>query len=263
MHFSCPLGEERKWERNAIPLELGGRSCVLLQRPGVVGGPRGRFGGERCVTSDLIVHGIPPNDPDMGLRFSDDVAWLLAFATLSEVQVSSWTFNKKTVHRGIHGTARVFRPPLNLGNGEQMKRYLEEVWPRFRRFKRQRKLREVIHYLLVADRDGQPVEVQLALLAIVLENLKSTWARAKRVPVKKGRFVRPNSWDGDSGSWVGFEELLRRMLSEVGMRPGLKRIVKARNEIVHEGLSKRGAERVSWYYEKCMGLVQEYLLTAR
>jgi len=199
----------------------------------------------------------------MGLRFSDDVAWLLAFATLSEVQVSSWTFNKKTVHRGIHGTARVFRPPLNLGNGEQMKRYLEEVWPRFRRFKRQRKLREVIHYLLVADRDGQPVEVQLALLAIVLENLKSTWARAKRVPVKKGRFVRPNSWDGDSGSWVGFEELLRRMLSEVGMRPGLKRIVKARNEIVHEGLSKRGAERVSWYYEKCMGLVQEYLLTAR
>jgi hypothetical protein len=40
-----------------------------------------------------------------------------------------------------------------------------------------------------------------------------------------------------SGSAIGFVELSRRMLAEVGIRRGIKRLSFLRNRIVHTGLS--------------------------
>ena len=50
------------------------------------------------------------------------------------------------------------------------------------------------------------------------------------------------------------------MLNEVGMKKGLKRIIRLRNEIIHSGLSRKSHRAQFTMYEKIHDIIREYLL---
>jgi hypothetical protein len=90
-----------------------------------------------------------------------------------------------------------------------------------------------------------------------MENLKESFARSRSIPYVKG-FFRESS--ATNARKYGFEELVQLMLRDVGMRRGLKRIVKIRNEIVHSGLYLKPHATRWAAYERIHDLLREYVL---
>ena len=81
-------------------------------------------------------------------------------------------------HWGTAGRLRYFRPPFQTADGAAIRDFLEQSWGMFTKLKNTRKLGIVIHYILLADRHEQPVEVQLLLAFVALESLKTTYAHS-------------------------------------------------------------------------------------
>lgn len=127
------------------------------------------------------------------------------------------------------------------------------------RLERARKLPLVIDYLVRAEQPGQPMEIQLLIAFVVLENLKSTYAKSASIPFKKGFFRKIPRPQRGSDTY-SFEELLQLMFRDVGMRKGLKRIIRLRNQIIHSGVSHRTYSWQRAKYEHLQYLIREYLL---
>lgn len=111
--------------------------------------------------------------------------------------------------------------------------------------------------LFTCTRPNQPTECRLIFAFVLLENLKESFARSRSIPYVKG-FFRVSI--AAKARAYKFEELLDLMLKDVGMRRGLKRIVKIRNEIVHSGLYLRPHSKRWAAYERIHDLLREYVL---
>ena len=141
--------------------------------------------------------------------------------------------------------------------------YLETVWSTYRRQKRPRKLDEVIQMLAIAELPSQLLETQLIQIFVVMENLKYTYARAKKYPFIEGFFRKissPPKPNPKKEPVLGFERLLGETLSDVSMKPNLNRVIDLRNEIVHSGLSRKPPRTLIRTYEICQDIVREYWL---
>ena len=153
-------------------------------------------------------------------------------------------------------------------DGTAVREFLERTWGGFRRESRRRKLTAVIEYLVTAERRDQPIEVQLLLVFVCMENLKATFARSSGIPETKRGFHRVSSGRAatmtrqqlERSPKYGFEALLRQMLKDVGMTRGLKRLISLRNQIIHQGLSTWPAKSRFKAYETCHDILREYLL---
>lgn len=168
-----------------------------------------------------------------------DVCWLLAFATMSPVRPFRFAFGNTS--RGLTTTQRAqsFIPTIALATELQVRDFLLATWTQYRRLARSRKLRRVIDYLVISEHPDQPIEVRTLLLLTALESLKSTHSPGRR---------------GD------FERRVRTMLLQVGLRPGLKLLVKLRNRLIHEGLAGVPYSSLSSHQARLHDLLREYLL---
>lgn len=117
-----------------------------------------------------------------------------------------------------------------------------------------RALNVVVDYFVSTDSLFLPVELMLATSFILLENLKSTYAKHRGYPYRNGSYRKP-----DGSSW-SFQALLNEMFDSVGMRADLVDIKTLRNEIIHSGLSQLSFDEQYTIYEKCKELVTEYFL---
>jgi hypothetical protein len=88
---------------------------------------------------------------------------------------------------------------------------------------------------------------------VAFENIKATYANSVGMTFRRGRF---HSAAGPHG----FEDLLGRAFSSVGLRRGLRSITRLRNEIVHFGLSTRSPARLMDAYRSCQDSARLYLL---
>ncbi len=149
----------------------------------------------------------------------------------------------------------MFRPVIELRDGTVVREFVERTWERFQNEKARRKLREVFDYLVTADLPEQPIEVRLLLGFIILENLKSTYARCEGYPKKKDRYRDP-----ESGKVLTFEELLVAMFGKQEMQVQLPDLIKWRNQMVHFGLSEDTRDNEMMAYEAMRSTIQEYLL---
>ena len=116
--------------------------------------------------------------------------------------------------------------------------------------------------LTIAELPVQPLEVKLAQIFIVMENLKGTFATKTGIPFFKGYF-QDNAYPNrplHKQPRIGFEALLTSMFKDVGMKPSLRRIVRLRNEIIHFGLSRKPYSSLRKDYDYCHDVVREYLL---
>lgn len=261
---NCPAtGEQRSnyglarpeaWSLNHIPLRLLRFRMDLFQDPAIVQGRLADVRGQCVHTTDLFIRSVRDGRREAAERAAVDVGWLLSFACLSETVPYEFVWDGHHRVTAPQGKFRFFRPVIDPRDGRAVREFLESVWPIYRRLKRQWRLPAIINYLLIADSPGQPVEVKLVLVSVILENIKTRYAKAAGKPFVNGFFIKPNR------RRYSFEELLSEALQSVGMRRPLRRIIRVRNQIVHTGLLDLPAERRSFYFEECMSIATEFVL---
>lgn len=266
---NCPIiGEEITrfddggWSRNLINLRLGRIRATLVQDRAIVSGNFSELIGRRLHTTELTLANVPAARSEWALRIAEDVSWLLAFATMSPVNVFHWKHGGHGRFWEAFGAVQHLRPVVDTLDGTAVRKLVETCWTSYRRLKRIRRLPEVIHYCVQTEEPGLPIEYKLLGTFVLLENLKATFARSRSIPYVAGSFKKPSpsSKNLRKAGTYKFEELLKMMFLGVGMKPSLRRLVKLRNEIVHFGLSRRSIARLLDYYERAHGLAREYLL---
>jgi hypothetical protein len=122
-----------------------------------------------------------------------------------------------------------------------------------------RQLNVAIDYFTSSEHSQIAIEIKLAIVFILLENLKHTFALVKGYPYIDGYFrIMGATSRGDHTK--SFKELLNEMLGEVGMSPSIDGIIKIRNAIIHSGLSNIPFGQRFEIYIACQNIVREYLL---
>lgn len=246
--------------RDTIEFVCDCKTLVLKQRCDVASGEFQGLKGTFANTTQILVPDVSTSEVAKILVIVHRVCWLLSLAALSRVVCYGHDYpdgSQNSSRHPVFGTAEFFRPTLEIRDGGLIKSYIEQTYPTFKRLENSRKLNVVIDYLLQAERPSQPTECKLLFAFVLLENLKDTFAQSKDIPYEKGYFRK--SADSRSPKY-SFEELLELMFAEVGMRRGLKRIVRLRNEIVHSGLSRQSHAKNWAMYEKIHDILREYLL---
>lgn len=246
------------WCWNIIESKLGRYRVRIIQNRDLISNkikPQGM-----PYTTDIEVYGVKIYKE--GERVVNDLSRLLSLASFSQVVPFEYSFEGYSRRPNISAEAMYFRPLIDIKNGDSTRAYLEKTWTVYRKNKRGRKLAEVIEMLTVAELPVQPLEVKLAQIFIVMENLKGTYARQNKIPFSKGFFrnvTKPNKPLHKQPTY-GFEDLLKLMFSDVGMNPSLKRVIRLRNEIIHFGLSRKPYSSLRKDYDYCHDVVREYIL---
>ena len=247
------------WSWNLIELRLGRYKACLTQHQDVI---RNSIGAGGLVhTTDLEILGVKKFAE--GMVLTNDLCRLLSLASFSQVVPLKYSFDGHgSKHLSQNAEAMYFRPLIDIRSGEKSHAYLEKTWTPYRKLKSSRKLAEVIEMLTIAELPIQPLEVKLAQIFITMENLKGTYARSHKIPFVKGwyrRIISPKKPPNRQPT-MSFEELLKEMFQDVGMKPSLRRIIQLRNEIIHFGLSRKPYKSLQKHYESCHDITREYLL---
>ncbi|EFK05664.1 conserved hypothetical protein [delta proteobacterium NaphS2] len=252
--------------RNHLELRLSGYLVDLYQAEKVILGNRSDLINRWNHTTELVISNVIPEHVNKVKNIITDLTNLLSFINVSRIWPYGWEYPDRSGLKSFTstiGTTQYFRPVIDIDDGSKVSDFIHQIWRPYQKNKRKRKLPELIDYLIQADLPQQPVELRLAILFVVLENLKDTWARVQRIPYAHGYFRKisnPPKPNIRKEPTYSFEELLAQMLKSVGMRRGLKRIIKLRNQIIHSGLSRRPFRSNQKTYENCQDIVREYVL---
>ncbi len=212
-------------------------------------------------TTTLKIQGIKSFSE--GKSVTEDICSLLSFASMSQVVAYEFEFKQSIKRISVIAQALLFRPVIDTNDGQLIKSFLESTWVNYRKLKRRRKLNEVIHMLTTCELTNLPLEVKLGQIFIILENLKSTYAKYCGIPFINGFYREistPPKNNPNKEKRLSFENLLSQMLKDVNIKVGLKRIVRLRNEIIHFGLSRKPYLSLNNNYDFCHDVVREYLL---
>ncbi len=245
--------------RDTIEIVCDGKLIHIRQKSEIVHSSSfNEFKGKFLETTTIYIFSVSESEIDNALKIVYRLCWLLSFACLSRVVCYGYDYSDtKSVRNSVFGTTEFFRPTLDIMNGEIIKKYLEQTYPIFKKLERSRKLNVVFDYLIQASRSGQPTEARLIYTFIALESLKSTYAKSTNIPFINGFFRKGSEKRSPA---YKFEELLYKMLKEMKMRRGLKRIISLRNSIFHSGLSQTSHRTNFAMYEKINTLISEYVL---
>ncbi len=251
-----------KQVRNKISLQLPGFKVDLIQDHALIGKSYINIVGKQLQTTELIIYNVAPYRVDAARCLTKHMAWLLQFACLSSVAVCGFEYPEgsgKWSEFPMHGGVQFFRPTIDTDSGHAVQGFIHSVFKNYVSLNRSRKLPVIFDYLTNAERPDQPVEIQLMMVFVALESLKDTYARSKGIPYFCGYFRKSPNPTRRTPTY-SFEELLKLMMHEVGMRRGWKRIVKMRNEIVHSGISRKPFKARVQMYDRCHDILREYLL---
>lgn len=210
---------------------------------------------------------IETNEPIEAKEFKEiveNICLLLKFASMSQVvpfEYSSDGINFSA--ESVMGACIRSRPVLEIYDGANVRNFIELTWLKFKEHKKARKLNAIIDMLSIAEELGQVLEVRLAIVFMLLESLKSTYAKSSGLEFVKGKFRNthpPYSGDPKNADGYSFKELLNEMLCSVGMKRNVSSIIKLRNDIFHSAISEQPHEEQRKTYEDCQDLAREYLL---
>ena len=190
-------------------------------------------------------------------EISQNISELLSFATLSPVRFFRIYKDNSFFYEshGKNGTYNSFRFPIDIQNEYDIKEFLESCYDLYRKKRDVRQLNIVIEYLVSSETLKIPMELKLATIFILLENLKKTYAEEENYPFIDGKFrykINPKNP-------IGFEKLLIKMFEALDIDSNIKGIKDLRNEIIHSGLSQTPYEEQFKIYENCHDLIHLYL----
>lgn len=242
--------------RNKISLNVAGLNIEIYQDPEFINAKKSELQGQFLESTQLIVKGIDEGDIERVVDIVQKISNLLSFAVCSEVRFYSWHLKDAYRSRVWNVRARYcyFRPPFCCAETSHIKKLIETCFDSYSDLHEKRSMSVVIDLLNIPEVDNLPIELKLATLFILLENLKSTYAKSKNYKYKKGAY-----WTGDNSKY-SFQTLLTEMFNEVGINIDLKQIKNLRNEIVHSGLSQLLYDDQFSAYAICRDIVTEYIL---
>jgi len=268
---NCLIGGEDVTEypdgsktRDVIRLNFNGRDFILRQNRDFIRN-RGTQDFKGSFVPATTLHFGDADEADIPelLELSNKLCELLSFATESRVVVYGHDFPAEGVVRqrqSVIGTVETFRPPFTLFDGSAIKSFIEQCFPPFLQSRDSRCLHVVFDYLSHAGKTGLAIEVQLASLFILLENLKHSYALQQGHPMIKGFFRNLGATNAAPGPKLSFEALLNAMFSAVGMNPSMTQIVRLRNELIHSGLIAIDVQAKFALFEEIQDILREYLL---
>jgi hypothetical protein len=232
------------WSRDKYRWDLEGHIVTIKQRKSVLNPDTNKLRG-RWVDSSLVTI-TKINSLDEGISFTEDLCWLLTFATQSSVTAYDFHLGRQRRSRSSRGTFNGWREPFHSGIGS-LSDFIVQVWPTYRRLKTTRPLASFIHMIDNSDLSGGVLEVQIAATFLCLESIKSYFAlieggRHGISEDRQGRFL------DRLGHECRFRKLLELTFKEVGMPlpPSLDKIVKLRNALIHRGFI-REQDKVTRY----------------
>ncbi|MDW1996245.1 hypothetical protein R7R34_12200 [Vibrio sp. 299] len=244
------------WVRNKICLSIAGLNVEIVQEPEFINARKSDLRGQFLESTKLIVKNIDESDIDSVVEVVEKISVLLSFATCSEVSFYAWNIegtNKSHIW-ATRGKYYYFRPPFCCVDISHIKHLIESCFDTYSTLYEQRSLNVVVDIFNTPEVNNLQIELKLATLFILLENLKSSYAKCKGYKYKNGSY-----WS-ESNEKYYFQTLLYEMFSSVGMEVGLKEIKNLRNEIIHSGLSHLPYDEQRRIYATCRDLVTEYIL---
>lgn len=263
-------GEERldqpggSWYRGLIRLSLDGHDIELRQQHWVVVGTSWQDVRDQWRhTTDLHFFDATEQKRDALVGLAEKLAVVLGFLTASEVAVAGWTYAvgaQRGLWRTTTGRINDFSPVIDTRDGALVRRCIEQIWNGYARESADRNLPAVFHYLALAERDETPLELKLAILFIVLEQLKHSFAVSNRYVFIAPHFHMPGTATATKASRRGFAKLLGEMFAGVGMTPATRTFTDVRNEILHSGLSARPFAELVALQGDVIAAIREYLL---
>lgn len=222
------------WVRNKIPLDLSGYEMELI-----VPGDRIKDG-----VAKLNVKNVPEENIENFKSIVYCLADLLSFSTTAQVRFYWIEYGNSGMGMGELGSpakSKIFDTPLCI------KDFVETCWNTYIELREKRELKVVIEMLVSIDLVNLAVESKLAIVFILLENLKHTYAKAKGYSNTKKKKLE-------------FKGLLEEMFNEYGINDDLTNVVKLRNDIIHQGLSDIPFEEQWNILLYCRELIIEYFI---
>src|SRR5689334_5197926 len=168
------------WTRGLIRLSLDAFDLELREEPWVISGTNwSDIRGSWRHTTTFRIANISERDRDAAVECVTALSELLSFITASEVAFFGWhhPVGTTTARRwSSSGTTNYHTPVLNTHDGALVRSFLQTAWRSFAQERARRKLAAVFHYLALAEREDTPLELQLAIHFVVLEQLKHSFA---------------------------------------------------------------------------------------
>lgn len=240
--------------RNVINFKCDKWTFRFLQKDEVIT-QASSLRGTLCETTTVEVDDVDPACLEDALETLNSICWLLSFATQSQVHHNSYQFNGSRHFTSATGTlANPTQSPFNLSSGIEIKDFIEQTYPAYRKLHKIRNLPVVFDYLTQAELPNQPMEIRLLLLFITIENLKHSYAVTANIPFTKKHFRTPTN------AIFNFKNLVEAMLKSVRIEEDIESIKALRDEIIHTGLT---GEPLGWQrnmYASIQNLVREYIL---
>lgn len=183
------------WIRNKICLSLVGLSIEIIQEPEYINAKKSDFRGQFVESTKLIVKNIDEKDIDSIVEIVHKISVLLSFATSSEVRFYGW--NIEGTNRSHFWTTRgkyyCFRAPFCCVDTSHIKHLLESCFDTYLIVYEQRALNVVVDMFNTPEVNNLQLELKLATLFILLENLKSSYAKYKGYKYKNGFYWSENN----------------------------------------------------------------------
>ena len=241
--------------RNIMPLSVNGFDLELIQDKSLITCSPRKLIGKFIDSTQIVAKNIPDTSLKKLIETIHKITVLLSLATDSQVRFYKWvnTSDSSLQQWTVNGVYSYFRPPLCTVNSQYIVQLIEGSYSTFERIEISHKLRAAVDFFVTSEALTLPVELKLATIFILLENLKSSYADINGYIFKNGSYIK----NGKKGT---FKSLLVEMFHSVGISPELSKVVKLRNEIIHSGLSQLDFEEQYNIFSFCKELSGEYLL---
>ncbi|MCH7311367.1 hypothetical protein [Acinetobacter sp. ANC 4805] len=248
------------------------------------------FENKRKVTTHVEVQYTEETQILQIFEIIDDICYLLSFAQQSYVRCE--TYGRCSTQSRPCSDVKTMRADNNIidMHGLEIRNFIEQTYPTFKKLKSSRQLTVVFDYLCEANRANLATEASLILHYVIIENLKHTYALERGYQYQKGKYNHPlyppqnyqcinkeeYCFDENTSQYIhklhskcGSTEMTKRMFESIGISRSnnlIKDALKKRNRIIHEGLllplndsqySKQAREDLN----EASNLIQEYLFT--
>lgn len=217
------------------------------------------FRGQKISTTEILVRGVKEKHLSKALKMCDRLCWLMSLAGLTMACRYAYEYpDGMAKNKGpVIGALNIFRPTLELANAQAIETYLQNGYLPFKKYEKRRDLRAVVSYLANVHSHEMPLQLKLIGCFVVLESLKATYASEQSIPFINGAFRKGQN---RKSPVYKFEELLMLMFQEYGVKYGLKRIIKLRNDIIHTGYTTRPFKQQLKQFDRVNDILRVYLL---
>jgi hypothetical protein len=219
------------------------------------------FVNQNIITTKITIENISSDQVEQILGIIDDLCWLLSFVQQSPICRHGYKINSNESRTSCLGV--IVNPFNNIieNNGKEIRNFIEQVYPTFKKLKSTRQLTVVFGYLCEANRSSLALEISLISHYVAIENLKHTFALNNQYkysgkyyshkdypPLEIPPIDIDNYWGPTKKrktyihkqyGQVTSTEMTKRMFDSVGIDKNNK-IVKdslnKRNKMIHEGI---------------------------